>query len=263
MGKVLAVLVGLAICRGRRFLVLTSALAWRLLRGTTDVPVDRPVDLENGRMMFFAGGCASCHATPRQDDRTRLGGGLRCTRPSAPFTRPTSRRIRGRHRRLDAASSSSRRCATALAGRTASLSGLSLHLLPAHDRGRPARSLRLHEDPAAGRGPRPRRTTCRSRSTSAAASGCWKLAFLDGEMFPPDPAKSRRLESRRLPREGPGPLRRVPQRAQFRRRRSSTSRRYAGGPDPDGKGTVPNITPHPTGIGGWSADDLAGMLKTG
>src|SRR5215813_11167885 len=33
-------------------------------------------NLANGRTMFYAGGCASCHATPEQDDRTRLGGGL-------------------------------------------------------------------------------------------------------------------------------------------------------------------------------------------
>ena len=32
-------------------------------------------DLGNGRTMFLAGGCASCHATPKQDDRIRLGGG--------------------------------------------------------------------------------------------------------------------------------------------------------------------------------------------
>ena len=36
----------------------------------------RTADLANGRTMFLAGGCAACHATPGQDDRTRLGGGL-------------------------------------------------------------------------------------------------------------------------------------------------------------------------------------------
>jgi mono/diheme cytochrome c family protein len=33
-------------------------------------------NLANGRVMFEIGGCASCHATPNQPDRTRLGGGL-------------------------------------------------------------------------------------------------------------------------------------------------------------------------------------------
>src|SRR5689334_347340 len=36
----------------------------------------RDPDLANGRVMLFAGGCPACHATPDQDDRTRLGGGL-------------------------------------------------------------------------------------------------------------------------------------------------------------------------------------------
>ena len=30
-------------------------------------------DIENGKLLFAAGGCASCHATPGQDDKTRLG----------------------------------------------------------------------------------------------------------------------------------------------------------------------------------------------
>src|SRR5262249_53131177 len=39
------------------------------------LPAPTP-DLGNGKTMFHAGGCASCHATPDQPDRTRLGGGL-------------------------------------------------------------------------------------------------------------------------------------------------------------------------------------------
>ena len=36
----------------------------------------RNPDLANGRTMLHAGGCPACHATPKQDDATRLGGGL-------------------------------------------------------------------------------------------------------------------------------------------------------------------------------------------
>ncbi len=36
----------------------------------------RTPDLANGREIFYAGGCASCHALPKQRDETRLGGGL-------------------------------------------------------------------------------------------------------------------------------------------------------------------------------------------
>jgi mono/diheme cytochrome c family protein len=33
-------------------------------------------NVDNGRAMFYAGGCSSCHATPDQDDKTKLGGGM-------------------------------------------------------------------------------------------------------------------------------------------------------------------------------------------
>jgi mono/diheme cytochrome c family protein len=41
------------------------------------------------------------------------------------------------------------------------------------------------------------------------------------------------------------------------------SRWMAGGPSPDGEGSVPNITPHEQGIGGWSQRDIAYYLETG
>src|SRR6476646_5124912 len=45
-------------------------------------------DLANGKEMFFAGGCTSCHAIPGQDDRTRLGGGLPLKSPFGTFYVP-------------------------------------------------------------------------------------------------------------------------------------------------------------------------------
>ena len=45
-------------------------------------------DLANGKEMFFAGGCTSCHATPGQDDKTRLGGGLGLKSPFGTFFAP-------------------------------------------------------------------------------------------------------------------------------------------------------------------------------
>jgi mono/diheme cytochrome c family protein len=41
------------------------------------------------------------------------------------------------------------------------------------------------------------------------------------------------------------------------------SRWLAGGPSPDGEGTVPNITPHEQGIGEWSQRDIAYYLESG
>ena len=45
-------------------------------------------DLGNGKTMFFAGGCSSCHATPNQDDKMRLGGGLALKSPFGTFYVP-------------------------------------------------------------------------------------------------------------------------------------------------------------------------------
>src|ERR1043166_1806798 len=42
----------------------------------------------NGKEMFYAGGCASCHATPGQDDKTKLGGGLGLKSPFGTFYVP-------------------------------------------------------------------------------------------------------------------------------------------------------------------------------
>ncbi len=48
----------------------------------------RDPDLANGKAVFNAGGCASCHATPGQDDKLRLGGGLAMPSPFGTFYVP-------------------------------------------------------------------------------------------------------------------------------------------------------------------------------
>ena len=48
----------------------------------------RSPDLGNGKVMYFAGGCASCHAVPGQEDKTRLGGGLALKSPFGTFYAP-------------------------------------------------------------------------------------------------------------------------------------------------------------------------------
>ena len=45
-------------------------------------------DLGNGKEMFYAGGCISCHAVPNQPDKTRLGGGLGLRSPFGVFYVP-------------------------------------------------------------------------------------------------------------------------------------------------------------------------------
>src|SRR4051812_47386019 len=51
------------------------------------LPARQP-NLANGKEMFYAGGCASCHATQGQDDKTKLGGGLGLKSPYGTFYVP-------------------------------------------------------------------------------------------------------------------------------------------------------------------------------
>ena len=64
------------------FLTIPATVAGQRARRRT-----RPIS-PTAKTMFYAGGCASCHATPKQDDKTKLGGGLRCIRRSGPSTSP-------------------------------------------------------------------------------------------------------------------------------------------------------------------------------
>ena len=47
-----------------------------------------PGDAERGRLIFAAGGCASCHASPGQPDRLKLGGDLALASPYGTFRVP-------------------------------------------------------------------------------------------------------------------------------------------------------------------------------
>ena len=92
--------------------------------------------------------------------------------------------------------------------------------------------------------------------------GLWKLVHLDGKPFQSSPARSAQMNRGAYLVEGPGHC------AECHSPRDITggidpSRRFAGGPDPEGKGFVPNITPHEDGIGKWSDKDIAYLLETG
>src|SRR5690348_15089048 len=71
--------------------VLSAAFYWWVTATPVALAVTAPAhkpDLANGQEMFNAGGCASCHASPDQPDRTRLGGGLAIKSPFGTFYAP-------------------------------------------------------------------------------------------------------------------------------------------------------------------------------
>src|SRR5271167_2848365 len=73
---------------------LLAAAAWRVSAPRPRFSeaewskIAKPGDAIAGRRMFFAGGCASCHASPGQPDPLRLGGGLELKTPFGSFYPP-------------------------------------------------------------------------------------------------------------------------------------------------------------------------------
>ncbi len=249
------------------FLVLTSPSAYRMVRGAsatsaTAAGIDRAPNLENGRVMFFAGGCTSCHATPNQDDKLRLGGGYALKSPFGTFHVPNI----SPHKQDGIGSWSTADFIRAMQEGT---SPDGRHYYPAFPYTSYQRMSRedladlfafMQTLPAvAGQAPDhdlPFPFNIRR------GVGLWKLAFLDGKPFAPDPSKSESQNRGAYLVNGPGHC------AECHSERNFAGaiieeRRFAGGPDPEGRGAVPNITPHQTGIGGWSPEELATLLKTG
>jgi mono/diheme cytochrome c family protein len=90
--------------------------------------------------------------------------------------------------------------------------------------------------------------------------GGWKLLFLDGQEFKPDASKSAQWNRGAYLVNGPGHC------AECHSPRNFmggivAAQRFGGGPNPEGKGWIPNITPK--GLGDWSEKDIAYLLESG
>jgi mono/diheme cytochrome c family protein len=214
----------------------------------------------NGRAMFFAGGCASCHATPNQEDRLRLGGGLALKSPFGTFHVPniSPDPIDGIGRWSEADFVTAMVKGTSPDGRhyypafpypsyqrmsfgdLRDLFAFLKTLTPVQGR------VRDHELPFPFN---VRRTL-----------GGWKLLFLDGQPFRPDPNRSIEWNRGAYLVNGPGHC------AECHSPRNALggiieSQRFAGGPNPEGEGFIPNITQQR--LKDWSEKDIAYLLETG
>ncbi|KIZ36606.1 MULTISPECIES: cytochrome c [Rhodopseudomonas] len=243
--------------------VLAAAAFWWLTAPVTisaaQLPPRAPVP-ENGRTVFNIGGCASCHATPDQPDRLKLGGGLAILSPFGTFHVPniSPDPVDGIGRWSEADFVSAVLKGTSPAG---------THYYPAfpygsyqHARLDDVRDLFSYMKtlpPVSGRAPghdlpfpfNIRRTV-----------GIWKLLFLDGKTFTPDPARSPQWN------RGAYLVNSFGHCAECHSPRNRlggivAAQRFAGGPNPEGKGWVPNITQK--GLSDWSEIDLAYFLQTG
>ena len=222
----------------------------------------RTPDLANGQTMFDIGGCTHCHATPGQDDRLRLGGGLALDTPFGTFKMPN----------ISSDPGAGLGAWTEVQFVNAMLAGIGRkgeHLFPAFPY---ASYQRMPVDDvrdlyAVLKTVPPDPTASQSHQLPLPFSirrgvGAWKLLFMDGRPFVADPAKDAAHNRGAYLVEGPGHC------AECHSRRNILggivpTGRFAGGPGATGTGWVPNITPHQDGLAEWSLRDMESFLQTG
>lgn len=217
-------------------------------------------DLANGKIMFHAGGCASCHAVPKQEDKTRLGGGLALGSPFGTFYVPniSSDRTDGIGAWTEA------QFVTAMVKGT---SPTGEHLFPAFPYTSYQRmSLGDIRDLFAYLKTLPA-VTGKVRDHALPfpfnirrTLGLWKLLFLDGRPFAPDPSQTAQWNCGAYLINAPGHC------AECHSPRNmlgaiKRNQRFTGGPSPDGQGGVPNITQQK--LKNWTVKDIADTLTTG
>ena len=218
-------------------------------------------DLDNGKTMFYAGGCVSCHATPNQDDKTKLGGGLGLKSPFGTFYPPNISPDRN-----DGIGGWSEADFVTAMWKGTSPDGS--HYYPAFPytsyqrmRLEDVRDLfaYLKTLPAVQGKVRDHDLPLQFRLRRLV--GVWKFLFLDGRPLAPDPGKSAQWNRGAYLVNGPGHC------AECHSPRNLLggiieSQRFAGGPDPEGgDGFVPNITQ--AGIGKYSERDIERILESG
>ena len=90
--------------------------------------------------------------------------------------------------------------------------------------------------------------------------GIWKLLFMDGKPFMPDAARSAQWNCGAYLVGGLGHCAECHSARNFLGG-TIAAQRFAGGPNPEGEGWVPNITQR--GLADWSEKDIAYFLETG
>jgi mono/diheme cytochrome c family protein len=217
-------------------------------------------DLANGQTTFNVGGCSSCHAVPGQPDRLKLGGGLALVSPFGTFYAPniSPDPADGIGRWTEA------QFVTAV---TKGVSPSGTHYFPAfpyttYARARVSdvRDLFAYLKTLAPVSGKVRDHDVPFPFNIRRNIGIWKWLFMDGRPFMPDTARPAQWN------RGAYLVNSLGHCAECHSPRNFlggivAAQRFAGGPDPDGKGFVPNITQK--GISDWNEKDIAYFLESG
>ncbi|HLC07927.1 MAG TPA: cytochrome c [Methyloceanibacter sp.] len=264
MRRVLLALLVLAVVGGAVFFFLTMP---RTIPASA-LPAHDP-DVKNGEYMFIAGGCAECHAVPRKKcsdsktkDKTTLAGGRCLNTPfgvfNVPNISPDKETGIGNWSTLDFVNAMKQGIAPG-----------GVHLYPAF----PYTSYQrmTYEDLIDLKAYLDTLPAVKNEVPPHALSfpfnirrglGAWQFLYVDGKTFTPDPKQSTELNRGAYLVAGPGHC------AECHSKRNliggiEQDKAFAGAKNPEGKGTIPNITPSDDGIGDWSEDDIAYLLETG
>jgi mono/diheme cytochrome c family protein len=236
---------------------------WWLTATPTTLAVTEPFhrpNLANGLTAFNAGGCSSCHAVPGQPDRLRLGGGLAIPSPFGTFYAPniSPDPVDGIGRWTEA---------EFVDAVTKGISPAGFHYFPAfpypsyqHAKVEDVRDLFAYLKTLTAVSGKVRDHDVPFPFNVRRNIGIWKRLFMDDKPFMPDTAHSAQWN------RGAYFVNSLGHCAECHSPRNLlggiiTAQRFAGGPNPEGEGWVPNITQK--GIGDWSAQDIADFLETG
>ncbi len=217
-------------------------------------------NLANGQTTFNAGGCSSCHAVPGQPDRLRLGGGLALASPFGTFYVPniSSDPVDGIGRWTE-----TQFVNAVMRG----ISPTAVHYFPAfpyttyaHAKVDDIRDLFAYLKTLAPVSGKVRDHDVPFPFNIRRNIGIWKRLFMDDKPFTPDAARSAQWN------RGAYLVNTLGHCAECHSPRNFlggivAAQRFAGGPNPEGKGWVPNITQK--GLAEWSEKDIAYFLQTG
>jgi mono/diheme cytochrome c family protein len=262
MKKSIAFIVVLAVLAGLVFWFLTQPA--RLDESVTAQM--ETGDAARGEMVFWTGGCASCHAAEdaKGDEKLKLGGGHRLPTPAGIFVVPN----------ISPDPDTGIGNWTGAQFANAVMQGVApdgSHYYPAfpytsYTRMKPGDVADLWAFmktlPPVSRVNEANELALPFRLRRGL--GLWKAMFMDPSPAATVPGDDPNVLRGQYLVEGPGHCAECHSpRTLFGFGGSDRSLWLAGGPNPEGKGVIPNITPDTTALGSWSEADIAGYLKTG
>jgi mono/diheme cytochrome c family protein len=217
-------------------------------------------NLANGLTTFNAAGCSACHAVPGQPDRLKLGGGLAIPSPFGTFYAPNIS--------PDPADGIGRWSeAEFVTAVTMGVSPAGFHYFPAfpypsyqHAKVEDVRDLFAYLKTLVPVSGKVRGHDVPFPFNIRRTIGIWKWLFVDGKPFVPDATRSGQWNRGAYLAGGLGHC------AECHSPRNFlggiiAAQRFAGGPNPEGEGWVPNITQK--GLAEWSVRDISYFLVTG